>query len=117
MNGKNDTLTKGRIGEQKAAQFYESKGYEVIQKNYRFKRAEIDLIVSMESVLVFVEVKFRDNDKYGYPEEFVSDNQKKMIISAADHFITEQKWEGNIRFDIIAISGNGKLEQFEDAFY
>ncbi len=117
MNHLKSTRDKGRTGESAAAKYYESLGYEVVSNNYRFKRAEIDLIVKKESLLIFVEVKYRKNEKYGYPEEFVSDNQKQLILTAANQFIEENNWEANIRFDIIAINAEMQITHFEDAFY
>ena len=106
----------GLQGENKAITHLESLGFEILERNYRYKRAEIDVIAMKSSLLVFIEVKKRKNNKYGHPEEFVSDRQKKLIISAADDYIHAINWTKNIRYDIIAITDN-QLEHFEDAFY
>ncbi|WP_109833189.1 YraN family protein [Reichenbachiella versicolor] len=107
----------GREGESIALSHLYKNGYSLVSQNYRHKHAEIDLIVSKGKLLVFVEVKFRKGDKYGYPEEFVSKNQKKMILQAAENYIFTNKWEGLVRFDIISISVESGLVHFEDAFY
>ena len=117
MYDPNSTIGKGRNGESLALQFLIDKGFRLREKNYRYKRGEIDLIVQKENLIVFVEAKFRKSDKFGHPEEFVSVNQQELIIRTADDFIEKTGWKGNIRFDIIAIKGNHEIEHFEDAFY
>lgn len=106
----------GALGEEKARNYLVKLGYHVESQNYRYKRSEIDLIVSQNNLLVFIEVKYRNSKKYGEPEEFVTDNQKNKIIEAADNYINERNWNGQIRFDIISI-GPLELKHFEDAFY
>lgn len=106
----------GIEGENKAVSHLESLGFEILERNYRYKRAEIDIIAMKSNLLLFVEVKSRKNNHFGNPEEFVSNSQKKLIIEAADDYIHAINWQKNIRYDIIAITGN-ELEHFQDAFY
>ncbi|MFY0651021.1 MAG: YraN family protein [Cyclobacteriaceae bacterium] len=108
---------KGEKAEQLAVEYYETKGFEVVERNYRWSRAEIDLIIMKPQLLVFVEVKYRTNMNYGNPEDFVSPNQQRSIIEAADDYIHAINWVKDIRFDIIAINRQNQLEHFEDAFY
>ena len=117
MNGPKSTILKGRIGEAHALQYFLSLGFRLREKNYRHKKGEIDIIVQKDNLLVFAEVKYRRTERFGYPEEFVSQHQQSLIINTADHFIQESGWKGNIRFDIIAINGQKQIEHFEDAFY
>ncbi|NOS91260.1 MAG: YraN family protein [Cyclobacteriaceae bacterium] len=115
-----DKIEKGKAGEDLAAQFLIDKGYQVLARNYRFKRSEIDLIAQKDNCLVFVEVKLRTTDAFGYPEEFVNEKKAGKIMEGADQYIYELKWKGNIRFDIVAIrqiKGKTELVQIEDAFY
>ncbi|MEQ9442431.1 MAG: YraN family protein [Cyclobacteriaceae bacterium] len=116
---KPSTQETGRRGEDIAVAFLRKKGYEVVQRNFRYRRAEIDLIMQKDSLLVFVEVKTRRDSAYGFPETFVSPEQAQLIVAAADHYVREQQWEGMIRFDIVAITLTPalKVEHFEDAFY
>ncbi|MEP2024399.1 MAG: YraN family protein [Reichenbachiella sp.] len=107
----------GKEAEERALKFLIELGYTLQKRNYRYKRSEIDIIVQKGNTIVFVEVKFRKTTKFGHPEEFVSDNQKRSIVSGAEHFISETNWQENIRFDIIAIDGQFNIEHFEDAFY
>ncbi len=112
---------KGKQGEQIARVYLTKKGYTIRQKNYRFKRYEIDIIAEREQLLVFVEVKFHENTGFGLPEEAVSDAQQDQIIEAAEQYILDTDWQGDIRFDIIAIETHTenavKIQHFEDAFY
>lgn len=110
----------GKLGEENAATFLVKKGYKILERNYRFKKSEIDLICLQNGLLVFVEVKTRSSKAFGNPESFVSQNQQEAIIRAAEEYMLEKNWEGDIRFDIVAIYKKGKEEElmhFEDAFY
>ncbi len=110
----------GKEGEALAAQFLENKGYQVRDRNYRYQRAEIDLIVQKDQLLVFVEVKYRTSTTFGYPEDFVDAPQASRIIEAADHYLCQINWIGNIRFDIVAVmmqQAAPVIRHFEDAFY
>jgi len=111
----------GNTAEQQAADFLLSKGYTLREKNYRYRHAEIDLIMEDHGLLVFVEVKFRSGTGFGYAEEFVDYRKRQLIIRAADHYIHEKDWHKDIRFDIVGVykdkSGVLRFKQFEDAFY
>jgi putative endonuclease len=111
----------GRAGEAAAAEFYTRAGYEVLARSYRYKRAEIDLVVQRgQELLVFVEVKTRLGSQYGAPETFVSTRKKELFRLAATHLQEELDWRGDIRFDILALvplSQGFQIELFEDAFY
>lgn len=111
--------TRGNYGENLAAHFLENKGFTILERNFRFKRAEIDIIAKKEKLLLFVEVKARTNQNFGFPEEAVNEKKVGLIIMAANHYIHEKHWHGEIRFDIIAISLKGTVEvvHLEDAFY
>lgn len=114
----NNTIV-GRAGEKLASDHLLQKGYEILCTNYRSGKAEIDLIVQKEGLLVFVEVKYRRSTAFGYPEDFVHKHKQKMILMGADHYIIEKNWLGDIRFDIVSIvDSNGKalIEHFEDCF-
>ena len=109
----------GDKGEDDTVNFLLANGYEVLQRNYRFGRGEIDIIAHKENVMVFIEVKTRKNNKYGYPESFVDETQQERIHWAAEEYIRQSGWQGSIRFDIVAIMRNNdepQLDHFEDAF-
>ncbi|MFY0628331.1 MAG: YraN family protein [Reichenbachiella sp.] len=117
MKKSTNTQELGKAGEEEASKYYKSRGFTLVAQNYRYKRGEIDLIARKENLIVFVEVKYRKNEKFGFPEEFVSEGQKERIISAADNYIQDNHWTGSIRFDIIALNGKLEMQHFEDAFY
>jgi len=115
-----DKIQKGKEAEDMAAEFLRTLGYEIVQRNYRYRRSEIDLIVRKENWLVFVEVKMRSSDAFGYPEEFVDYKKAKNIVYGAEQYTYENDYDGNVRYDVVAISmrnGVPDLRHFEDAFY
>jgi putative endonuclease len=110
--------TKREIGimaENKAIHYLAEQGYQLLSRNLRYGRAEIDLIVKKANCLVFVEVKFRKNAAFGFPEQMLSPQQEARIKDAAESYMIENNWQGPIRFDIIAILGK-EIQHFEDAF-
>lgn len=108
----------GQEGEQIAADYLAGKGYQIVRKNYRYKRAEVDIIAQLGNMLTFVEVKYRGSNAFGFPEEFVNEKKQELLQSAAENYVEERQWTGDIRFDIIAITRRGQLDvvHFEDAF-
>jgi putative endonuclease len=111
----------GRVAEQEAAKWLESKGYTLLEANYRHQHAEIDLIMTHQGLLVFIEVKFRTGTGFGYAEEFVDGTKKRLLVKAADQYIYQKDWHRDIRFDIVGVYKDSKealhFRQFEDAFY
>ncbi|MBK5278443.1 MAG: YraN family protein, partial [Bacteroidia bacterium] len=98
-----DKIKKGKQGEAIAAEYLIGKGFEIVEQNYRSKRSEIDLIAKQNNWLVFVEVKLRTSDAYGYPEDFVDYKKAKNIIDGAEQYTYDKNWQGNVRYDIVAI--------------
>ena len=89
--------------------------YLIYEKNYRYSKSEIDLIVMKDNQLIFVEVKYRKNDKYGFPEIAVNRKKEEKIKEGATAYIQQIDWKKHVRFDIIAIVGS-QIEHFKDAF-
>jgi len=106
---KNNTA-KGIKGEEIASRFLLEKGYTILEKNYRFGRAEIDIISEIENILVFVEVKYRSDKTFGEPELAVNDKKRTLLKAAAENYIFENNWLKEIRFDIISITHFPVLE-------
>ncbi len=109
--------TIGRKGEQLAAEFLMKKGFEIVVRNYRYKHAEIDLIIKRDDWLIFVEVKARSSNDFGEPEEFVDARKVNKIFDAAEEYIYTTDWHGHIRFDIVSVKLGKEpvVELFEDA--
>ena len=110
----------GAKGEQLAVDFLIDKGYDIIERNYRFDKAEVDIIASTSDMLVIVEVKTRATKGFGNPEDFVKPKQIQNLVKAADHYIQENELDLEVRFDIVAIIGSGEnydIEHLENAFY
>jgi putative endonuclease len=111
-----ENILNGNRGESLAADHLISNGYQILARNYRFKKREIDLIALESNTLIFIEVKYRKNSLFGNPEDFVTPSKEGFILSAAENYIYETKWKGKIRFDIISITKGNSLLHFKDAF-
>jgi putative endonuclease len=117
-----DKTEIGRHGENLAAKFLEEKGFTVAARNFRYGKAEIDLIVRRDEWLLFIEVKTRSTVTYGQPEDFLTLQQIKRIFDAAEEYIYRIDWQGHVRFDIVSIQLGGQIlgdevliEHLEDA--
>jgi putative endonuclease len=112
-----DTNETGQRGERLAANFLESKGFEIVERNFRCGRAEIDLIARRERWLLFVEVKTRSSTAYGNPEEFVDGGKMSRLYFAAEQYIYKTNWQGHVRFDIVSVKLGREtvITHFEDA--
>ncbi|NRD19019.1 YraN family protein [Winogradskyella eckloniae] len=110
----------GKLGEQLATDYLIKKGYEIVARNYVFQKAEIDIIAKHNNFMICVEVKARNSDFFGDPQEFVTPRKIKHLVKAMDEFITSNDIELETRFDIIAVLKNKTTEQlthYENAFY
>lgn len=109
---------KGIKGEEIAKRFLEKNGYVILEQNYVNKIGEIDIVAKHKKTktIVFVEVKFRTDLKYGYPREAVNLKKQQKIKLVAQTFITEYKlFESCVRFDVIDILNN-EITHIENAF-
>ncbi|HZV70946.1 MAG TPA: YraN family protein [Saprospiraceae bacterium] len=111
----------GQWGEKIAHDYILGLGMKVVQKNWRHKRAEIDLIAMEEETLVFIEVKTRASSGFGLPEEMVNKRKQRLVIDAALSYMRSIGHEWEIRFDIVAILGSpesgAEVKHFRDAFF
>jgi len=111
----------GQQGEDLAVSFLEKKGYTILMRNYRFQKAEIDIIAQNEESLIVIEVKTRSSIEFGLPQDFIKPAKIKLLIKAVNQYVEVQKIDKNIRFDIIAVhkksDGDFEIEHIEDAFY
>jgi len=110
----------GKKGEQLAVDFLLKNKYKIIERNYRFDKAEVDIIAQKEDVLAVVEVKTRSTTDFGNPQDFVKSKQIKNLVKAVDEYVIENDLDLEVRFDIIAIVKKKKgfeIEHLENAFY
>ena len=111
----------GQRGEAIARSFLEEKGYEILDENWCFGKAEVDLIAYRDRRMIFVEVKARSSVGFGQPEEFVTETKQALLQKAAEEYLYLMKFNGEIRFDIISIlfqkSGEYTIKHIEDAFW
>jgi len=110
----------GKRGEELAASFLEEKGYHLLERNWRFSYAEVDIIAKDDDILVFVEVKTRSSDYFGKPEEFVSAKKERLLTDAASVYMEQINHTWEIRFDIISViiqASGSKVSHIEDAFF
>ena len=111
--------TLGKDGEALAVSFCKKKGYRVLEKNYRTAFGEIDIIARDGDVIVFIEVKTRTDDTFGYPFEAVDARKREKIRKVALCFMKKFKQEVPARFDVFSISiagGEKQIEHIKDAF-
>lgn len=109
--------SRGDAGEARARAFLESKGYRFVCANYRTRLGELDLVMRHREVLVFVEVKKRSRSDYGLPQEFVNLPKQVKVVKTALHYIKAHALAGNLlRFDVVAIGEDEKIEHIENAF-
>ena len=110
----------GKLAEELAEAFLLEKGMKILAKNFRYQKAEIDLIAQTENQIVIVEVKARATDVFMLPQEAVNKKKIKLMVLAANYFIEENNIDLETRFDVISVLPNeaGKLEitHIENAF-
>lgn len=111
----------GKLGEQLAAQFLLDKGYVILERNFIFDKAEIDIIAQKEDdTIVVLEVKTRNSAFFGDPQSFVTPGKIKLLVKAANEYMISNDLATEVRFDIISVLKNNttqKIEHFQNAFY
>lgn len=110
----------GTLGEEFAVEFLEKNGYKILETNWTFQKAEVDIIALKGTVLAVVEVKTRSSIDFGLPQDFVKPKKIQLLVKAINEYVISRELDVNVRFDIIAIQKENKdfvLEHLEDAFY
>ncbi|MDN3618300.1 MULTISPECIES: YraN family protein [Polaribacter] len=109
----------GKKGEKLAIAFLLKNDYKILETNYRYLKAEVDIIAQKGEVLAAVEVKTRSSDYFEEPQDAVKAKKIKLLVSAIDYYVVTQDLDVEVRFDIIAIihqKNKTKIEHLEDAF-
>jgi putative endonuclease len=116
-----NNIDKGNKGENVAATFLLQNGYTILQRNWRFKHWEIDIIASKENKLHFVEVKTRTSKKFGNPEEGVNEKKMSSLKKGAEEYLFQNQQWSFIQFDVIAVTMKKEIIEeiflIEDVFF
>jgi putative endonuclease len=109
----------GKKGEELAVEFLQKNNYKILARNWRFKKAEVDIIAQKEDVLAIVEVKTRSTNYFGNPQDFVNPKKIQLLVEAINEYVTSKDLNVEVRFDIVAIlksQNTFKIEHLKDAF-
>jgi putative endonuclease len=110
----------GKAAEDLAVTHLQKNGYTILVRNFRFQKAEIDIIAEKDNLIVVIEVKARSTDAFMLPQEAVTKTKIKRLVSAASHFMEEFSKDQEVRFDIISVLADRKknltIEHITDAF-
>lgn len=110
----------GKLGEEIAVEFLQKNSYEILETNWTFQKAEIDIIAKKENTLAIIEVKTRSSLDFGLPQDFVKPKKIQLLVKAVNEYVISNDLDIEVRFDIIAIHKEGKtfaVEHLTDAFY
>ncbi|SHF06966.1 YraN family protein [Chryseobacterium takakiae] len=110
----------GKKAEDLAADFLLKNGYKILARNFRYQKAEIDIIAAKDNLIIICEVKARSTDVFNLPQESVNKKKIKLLVSAADYYLQEFNVLNEVRFDIISVLPDEKqnltIEHIQDAF-
>jgi putative endonuclease len=110
----------GKFGEELAVEFLQKNDYKILETNWTFQKAEVDIIALKGNTLAIIEVKTRSSIDYGLPQDFVKTKKIQLLVKAVNAYVIYNNLDVEVRFDIIAIhreSMKFNLEHLEDAFY
>lgn len=110
----------GEEGERAACEYLLCRGYAIRDVNWRSGKLELDIVAQKGTSLVFIEVKTRQNNQYGFPEEAVTPVKIRRIVYAAEAYIRMYNLSLDVRFDVMSLIRHPdgyEIEQIEDAFY
>jgi putative endonuclease len=110
----------GKLGEDLAVEFLQKEGYLIMETNWTFQKAEIDILAQKEKILAVIEVKTRSSLDFGLPQDFVKPKKIQLLVKAVNEYVVSKDLDVEVRFDIIAIHKEDKsfvIEHITDAFY
>ncbi len=115
------TTQRGRLAEDLACAYITKLGYKIRERNWRFRRAEIDIIAADQKWLVFLEVKSRSSTQFGTPETAVTHKKESLLSDAATAYMLANDYTGEFRFDIVSVlfqlDERPDIQHFQDAFF
>lgn len=115
-----NTTELGAFGEQLACDYIQNNNFQILERNFKFKKNEVDIIAKKDNQLIIIEVKTRQTAEIGEPWRAVTRSKQKQIIQVANHYIQSNQITLDTRFDIISIVRNSfrtEIEHIESAFY
>lgn len=110
----------GKLGEELAVGFLQKNGYDILETNWVFQKAEIDIIAQKDNTLVAVEVKTRSSIDFGLPQDFVKPKKIQLLVKAINEYVVSNDLDVEVQFDIIAINKEEKdfnIEHIKNAFF
>ncbi|WP_298395533.1 YraN family protein [Flavobacterium sp.] len=110
----------GKLGEETAVAYLQENNYDILEQNWTFQKAEIDIIAQKGSILAIVEVKTRSSIEFGLPQDFVKPKKIQLLVKAVNEYVISNDLDVEVRFDIISVYKENealKIEHLKDAFY
>ncbi|MDX9831516.1 MAG: YraN family protein [Anaerolineae bacterium] len=120
MSKRDDRRGLGRHGEELAARHLATRGYEILERNWRCGAGELDLVARDGACLAFVEVRTRRGQELGSPEESITAAKQARLINLAETYLQEHEWPGPWRIDVVAVEMDvrgrvQRLDHYENA--
>lgn len=109
----NNSNEIGKYTEKIACDYLIAQGLLLLDKNYHCRRGEIDLVMKDNETIIFVEVRFRKNNYFGDAKESITPLKQKKLHVTALHYMQKKQLDNQARFDVIAITGTGRSQNFE----
>lgn len=110
----------GKKAEEIACEYLLKRDYILLERNFIYDRAEVDIIVQKGNIIVCVEVKARSSADFGNPQDFINTKKIKQLVKVMNEYVKELEGDLEVRFDVIAIlksKNTFSVEHLEDAFY
>jgi putative endonuclease len=110
----------GKLGEELAVEYLQKDNYQILQTNWVFQKAEIDILAQKGNVLAVVEVKTRSSIEFGLPQDFVKPKKIQLLVKAVNEYIIQNDLDVQVRFDIVSVFKNNntfEIEHLQDAFF
>jgi putative endonuclease len=121
LSSKNKQPSVGKIGEDLATKFLEEKGYNIIERNYRFGHGELDIIAEKDNILIFIEVKTKKHGDFGDPINWIKRGKQLQMGRIARGYLYERNiTDRDCRFDVVLVNwenGLWKIDHLENAFW
>lgn len=110
----------GKLGEELAVEYLQKDNYLILQTNWVFQKAEIDILAQKGDILAVVEVKTRSSLDFGLPQDFVKPKKIQLLVKAVNEYVIQNDLDVEVRFDIISVFKNNnafEIEHLQDAFF